>query len=307
MKLWIFNPLALVVVLLSIGTTVVAEDLDTALEAQKKKTSRRVYSERAQLEDRNLTVPRAESEEERLLDKKLRDMDAEINARPALPQNANAMVPRPTAVVPRPQEDKNWLTAAILDDLQSASMTNETDEDWLARELKRQTDLKEQEALTRERALVEKFLRDGTDSRSVQPIMSGLEKYQLPQPGILGGNRKNSGPGHMTPQRGTPDPLAAVRWTPKRDQPVAPALFSPEAARRSSSIQDPLRPGQVPTFNPTPGVSVRKSSSVFSYGRDKPEPAPLTPMQLIRKASPINRSNPFAEDHMPTVNTSIWD
>ena len=307
MRLLIFNHFVLAVALASIGTAVVAEDLDAALEAQKKKASRRIYSEKAQLEDRKLTVPHARSEEERLLDKKLREMDAEMDARPA--PTVLSPNPRPVAVVPRPQEDQNWLTAAVLDDLQSASMTNETDEDWLARELKRQGDLKEQASLTRENTLVEKILRDGTDSQPVRPEMNVLEKYQLPQPGILGGSRKDPGPGYMTPQSGTPDPMAAVRWTPKRDKTAAPALFSPEAARLSSSEQNPLRPGQTPSFNPTPGVPVRQSSSVFSYGRNKsePEPVPLTPIQMIRKASPINRSNPFAEDHMPTVNTSIWD
>jgi hypothetical protein len=307
MRLLIFNHFALAIALASIGTAVVAEDLDAALEAQKKKAARRVYSEKAQLEDRKLTVPHAQSEEERLLDKKLREMDAEMDARPAL--TPNEVVPRPAAFMPRPQEDKNWLTAAVLDDLQSASMTNETDDDWLARELKRQRDLKDQESLTQENAMVEKILRDGTGSQPVRPEMNVLEKYQLPQPGILGGNRKTTGPGYMTPQSGTPDPMEAVRWTPKKDPAAAPALFSPEAARLSSSVQNSIRPGQTPSFTPTPGVPVRKASSVFSYGRDRsdPEPAPLTPIQMIRKAAPINRSNPFAEDHMPTVNTSIWD
>ena len=305
MRLLIFNHLALAVALASIGTGVAADDLDAALEAQKEKASRRVYSKRALLEERNLTVPRAESEEERLLDKKLKEMDAALDARPA-PSVLN-QTPRPVAVVPRPQEDKNWLSAAILDASANVSLTNDAEAEWLSQELDRRKGLKGQASLDKEKALVEKLLREKTEIQNRSPEIDRLKKYQLPLPGILGGNKDDPVPAYRTPQSGTPDPLAAVRWTPQKDKVVAPALFSPEAARLSSSVQNPLRSSSLPSLNPTPGVPVRKSSSVFSYDRDKPKPVPLTPIEMIRKASPINRPNPFAEDHMPTFNTSIWD
>jgi len=300
--------LALAAILAGTGLPVAAEDLDSALEAQKKKAQHRVYSEQALMADRDLTVPRTETEEGRQLDKKLREMEATLDARTAPP--VIMPNPRPAVIMPRPAEDKNWLTAAVLDDFQSASMTNETDNTWLSRELERQQGLKEKESLIRENELVDKLLRERTDLQRSSPELDRLKKYQLAPPDIFGGNNKNDNvPSYMTPHHGMPDPLAAVRRMPKRDKAAVPALFSPEAARIASALdKDPLRSTRPPSFNLNPGVPVRKSSSVFSYDRrNGSEPVPLTPVEMIRRSSPINRPNPFADDHMPEFKSSIWD
>lgn len=305
MKLLIFRTLALTAVLASAGRTIASDDLDKALEAQKKKAPHRVYSESAQIANPNLSVPKTESEEERQLDKKLQEMEAKMDIRqsPTVPSQAS----RTVTVAPRATEDKNWLITAVLSDLEAPSITNETEDSWLTRELARQKETKEQDALLRENEQADKLLRERAGSLQNQlSLPDPLKKYQLAQPDILGGgNRNDDSPAYMTPQSGIPDPLSAMPWAPKKDKPAAPALFSPEAARIAASPgKDSLHPE---LLNVNPGASAGKSSSVFSYGRrDDPEPVPLTPLEMIKKSSPINRPNPFADDHMPEFKNSIW-
>lgn len=299
----------LAVVLTLAGTTVVAEDLDASLEAQKKKAARRVYSERAILADHNLTVPRPETEEERALDKKLRAMDAEADARPAL--SLMIQTPRPASVVPRlGEENNNWLAAAVLD----ASSPAAPDPDIEARQIEDQLSwhqrLKEKNSAENlDNTQTENDLRDRiTTSQPGLPELDSLKKYQLNASGGLNTETKSS-PDYLTPQDRSIDPLAAIRPAPKKET-VTPALFSPEAARLSSATRPSSVISRPEPALPSTGIPARKSSSVFSYDPNQTGLTPqtsLNPLEQIRKASPINRPNPFAEDSMPTINRSIWD
>jgi hypothetical protein len=286
-----------------------AEDLDASLEAQKKKAQRRVYSERAVLADRNLTVPRTKSEEEQFADKKLREIEDTLNRKTA-DTRSPAMPPAP-ATVPRPVENKNWLTAAILDSAQS--QTNQVEDSWLALELERQKKLKGQQSDEKENEQVEKLLREKTQPQFASPEQERLKQYQLAPQKLFGSMEKDKedrgASVYMVPKSATPDPMAAIRPAPKKEKPDAPPLFSPQAARLAATPKIETQAPSVrgTSLNPIPGSSLQKKPSVFSYGRNEPKEVPLTPMQILRKSSPIYKADPFAEDHMPQIKTSIWE
>lgn len=308
MKVPVFNVFALAVVLTLAGTTVVAEDLDASLEAQKKKAARRDYSKRAILADHNLTVPRPETEEERALDKKLRAMDAKADARPAL--SPMIQTPRPETIVPRPTEDThNWLAAAVLDASSPAAPDPDIETRQIEDQLSWHQRLKEKSSPENQNKVeIEDTLRDRISSQPGLPGLDSLKKYQLNASGGL--NTENtSSPGYLTPQDRSINPLTAIRPAPKQGT-AAPALFSPEAARLSPATKPPSVIARPAPILPATGIPEQKSSPVFSYDRSQSELTPqtsLNPLDQIRKASPINRPNPFAEDFMPTINRSIWD
>jgi hypothetical protein len=308
MKLFISRYLALAAVLSGTGFPVAAEDLDAALAAQKKKAQRQIYSESALLEDRNLTVPKTRSEEERLLDKKLQEMDARAAA-DASDQNLTGRS-SPAQLPSLPVENKNWLTPAMLDEAAAMSTPDSKEDDWLAKEKERQKSLKDQESVRKENELVDKLLREQTQPTAhVTSEMERLKKYQIgPQNFNAAKDPVSASPGYKIPQSQRADPLAAVRLTPKKQAPVAPAIFSPEAARLSSALdKDPLAATRSPLLNSSIGAPSRKGPSIFSSGLSEPETAPLTPLQMLRKSSPINRQNPFEDDHMPQIKRSIWE
>ena len=287
-----------------------AEDLDASLEAQKKKAQRHVYSDSALLHNRNLVVPREASAEEKDLDKKLEAMEAEQDAQASAKQLVKG---RPAAApAARPAENQNWLTPALMGNDAAASLTNGATEDsWLVRELDRQKELKAKEATaTKDNALADKLLREKTPQKNSSPELDRLKKYQ-PAPQQLFGSREKDpdAPLYMTPQSGTPDPMEAVRLTPRKETPVTPPLFSPQASRASSPPdKDPLR-STSPSLTSSLGVPAPRSSSIrstLSPDWSTPAPPALTPMEMIRKSSPINKPDPFAEDHMPQIKTSIW-
>jgi hypothetical protein len=306
MKSLIFRTLAMLAVLAGTGVSVAAEDLDAALAAQKTKSQRRVYSEKVSLEDHNLEVPRTPTEEEQELDRKLREIDAKMDSQTA--PSTRPTMPGSIATVPKPGENKNWLTPALLDNDAIMAQTNQTEDSWLVQELDRQKELKSQESAKKENELVEKLLREKTQPQSSSPEKDRLKQYQLAPPKLFGSKEKDADiPSYMTPKSGTPDPLSSIRPPPKKDSSVPPPLFSQEAAKLSSALdKDPLRSTRNPLLNPTPGSPSRKPDSVFSSGRNAPDLVPLTPLEMIKKSSPINRANPFADDPMPEFKTSIW-
>ena len=286
-----------------------SENLDAALEAQKKKAQARVYSERAILTDHKLTVPRTPTEQERDLDKKLEEMEAKLDS--LAPTSAQPMPSRPTAAKVRPEEKQNWLTPAVLDNDKSDAQTNETDNAWLIRELERQKEQKELEDAKKENEQIEKLLRDKTqEQQKISPELNQLKQYQLAPPKLFGSrdnNKDPDAPAYMTPRSGTPNPLGAVGLAPKKDDPVTPSPFSP-AARISSTVDtDPLRSIKSPAINPNLGLPMRQTRSTISPLREDAKPIPLTPLEMIRNSSPINRQDPFADDHMPRIKSSIWE
>ncbi|MCC7300017.1 MAG: hypothetical protein IT583_02940 [Verrucomicrobia bacterium] len=307
MKFRISKGLAAIAILAGISLSVTAEDLDAALAAQKKKAVHRTYSENALIENRNLTVPRSETEEDRQLDKKLREMEAKQNAQPTV--KALQATPQSATSVPRPSENKNWLTAAVLDDSAAKTSKDEPDENaWLIQELTRQKELKDQAAaLSKENEAVDKLLREKMDKQNNRQESDPLKKYKLAAPQLFGDKRMDTNaPAYNVLRDGTPDPMTALRTVSRREKSTASAPFSPGATRNSTSTQqNPLRP-QPTTPAVNPAIPVRKSSSVSSYDRNDSKPAPLTPIEMIRKSSPINRPDPFAENPSPTFKNSIW-
>jgi hypothetical protein len=286
-----------------------AGDLDASLEAQKKKAQRRVYSENAVLADQNLTVPRSQSEEEQFADKKLREIENALDRKPADTRRL-AVTPANTPAN-RPVENKNWLTAAVLDGVQS--QTNQVADSWLDQERDRQKSLKEQQSVAKETEQVEKLLREKMKPPVTSPEQERLKQYQLAPQKLFGSMEKEkdaqSTSSYMVPKSSTPDPLATIRPASKNDKQEPPRLFSPQAARLTvtSKPGSPLPSAKGASINPHPGSPASKKPSVFSYGRNEPKEVPLTPMEMMRKSSPIYKDDPFAEDHMPHIKTSIWE
>jgi hypothetical protein len=305
-----YRSIVLLTALAACACSSFSEDLDAALEAQKKKAQRHVYSDNALLTDQKLVVPRTPTEEEKELDKKLREMDAERERTPSgLP-----LLSRPAMAAPRVAEDKNWLIPAVLDNEASMTKTNEDENAWLLRELERQKDRQVDEALKKDAEKANKLLREKVTQQSNSPEQERLKQYQLAPPKLFGSKEKDNADSeassYMVPSRGNTDPLAAVRLAPKKEKPPAPAIFSPEAARMSSALdKDPLKSTRSSSINPILGVPSRPSSagSVFSPRRDAPKTVPLTPLEMIKKSSPINRPDPFAEDYMRPFKSSIWE
>lgn len=301
MKCFISRPIALVSILVGAGFPVAAEDLDAALAAQKNKAQRRVYSDSALIENRNLEVPRTSTEAEKAVDRKLREMDAKADSLATQPRMP--VLSRTTGPAPTSPEYKNWLTPATMDDSAADALPDNKEEDWLLRELDRQKELKAQDALQKENAQIEKLLREKTQTPSSSPQMDRLKQYQLTPPNILGNSDKDSAnPSYMTPQSGAPDPMINIRPASKQERaPVAPPLFSPQAARLSSTPDKDTRNSSFRPLSPT------RASSGFSSGLDQTEPVPLTPLERIKKSSPINRPDPFSDDYSPQIKRSIWD
>lgn len=310
MSLFSYRLVALLTVIAVSTGSSFSEDLDAALQAQKKKAQRHVYSDSALLTDQKLVVPRTPTEEEKDLDKKLREMDAEREKTPSgLP-----LVPRPVVPASRSADDKNWLTPAMLDNDTSMTQTNEDENAWLLSELERQKERKVNEAVKQDAAKADKLLREKINQQSNSPEQERLKQYQLAPPKLFGSKGKEkedpNTPSYMVPNSGTPDPLTAIRLTPKKEKPIEPAIFSPEAARISSGPdKDPLKSTRSSSINSGLGVPSRPSSapSVFSPRRDVLKTTPLTPLETIKKSSPINRPDPFVEDRTHPFKTSIWE
>lgn len=274
-----------------------ADDLDAALEAQKKKAQRRIYSERALLTEQNLAVPQTPTEEERNLDKKLQEIEAQLDRQQVAERPAFPVRPAVT-VVPQPAENKNWLTAAVMDDTAAVELTNDAAGSWLKREMERRQELKAQEAEARDNELVDKILREKTQPQISSTELNRLQQYQLKTGKEAEENRAS-----------VQNPLELIRPGTRKDKASVPPLFSPEAARFSSFTEkNPLKNVKSPLQNPLSGSSIRTSKTVFSpYREEEPQAPSLTALEMIRKSSPINRADPFTEDPMPRIKTSIWE
>ena len=295
----------LVLIAIALPVFAAADDLDAALEAQKRVAQRRVYSENAVLGDQNLTVPRAVSAEERDLDRKIRESDARADSRPSL---APAPFNPAPAVAPQPAQDRNWLTPALLDETAALSTAVKTEDDWVVREMDRQRDLRIREsALIKENEAVERALRDSSTTRpvSILPELDRLREFQSGPQSVTAG-----GPGvfsaNASPQRSGAEP--AIRpsrretFTPS-SQPYSTGLpeSSPATAGRA------LRSPSLSPYDLQGSGSGSSASSGLSPNWRSREAAPLTPVQMIRKSAPINRPDPFKDDHMPRMKGSIWE
>jgi hypothetical protein len=281
-----------------------ADDLDDALAAQKKKVQRRTYSERAVLDSRQVVLPKTPTEQELALDKKLREMDAQLDIRSA---NSARSITRPISRVvtmtPPPTRDRGWLTSALLDSDAELSIPDENKNDWIFTELQRQKETKERQALIDdEDAVVEKLMRQ----KNSAPELDRLKDYEISPQRIISGEDREP-PSYLTPSGGLPDPVTTIRPVSKKERAdAASPLFSPAAVRaRASSL---TTTGSLLTPIQSISSTPQKSASI-SPRRNELEtesPAPLAPIDQIRKFSPHNREDPFSDDMIPDFKTSIW-
>lgn len=284
---------------------VYAEDLDAALAEQKQKAQRRVYSSRAVLEEQDLQVPRDPTSEELELDRKLREMEAALDAEAEARGPGPVMQPRPAVQAVLPEERNNWLTPAILDERAAMSVTNDAEDSWVAEELLRQREQRALlEAAEQERARTDRVLLEQIPQQSA-PGLDRIRDYQ-PVPQGAPGSPSPAAASYMTPQSGIPDPLAAIRPGVKNE---APVLFSPAAVRPSAAMErEPFEPARRPSFTPRLGSAAPQSRTEFSSEwNEPPAQQPLSPLESIRRSAPIHRDDPFSEDLMPQIKTSIWE
>lgn len=287
------------------GVAVIADDLDAALEAQRKKAQHRIYSEPALLEDRNLTVPQAKTEEEQALDKKLREMDSRADA-PSGSPDPSMLRPVAQTMPVRPTEPANWLTPAMLDDSAAVELPDNKD-GWLVDEMERQKEKKDLAALVEEQKTADNLLHEKMQEQSTLSEINLLNQYQ-PAPRNIGSFNErvpsSSGSSFVVPESDVSFSQPSL-LPESRKPPETPPLFSLQEARTSSPLsQDPLQQNKSTWSGPSP---FSPSSSSFSPGREAPAPVTLSPLQRIKNSSPINKADPFADDPMPQFKNSIWD
>ncbi len=282
------------VALLGTSFSGVAESLDAALDAQKKKNARRVYSERAHLTDLNIVAPKTVSEEEKALDRDLRRLENELDRQVA--PTRGMTVPRQTA--PVASKPKNWLTPEFLD-TDDDPLADEEEPSWIVRELERQDAIRLQKsAIEKETAQLEKQLRE--DVRQADPYHS-VSSPSLspinPNPASQYNVRTPSG-NFLSTERGvTPEKSPSLLSPARRDSGVINSSFSSRkhfSSQPTSVQQEFNRP-------------VQKVNGLFSPNRTKKKEKPLSPLKRVRQSSPIYRKDPFADDFMPEIKTSIWD
>ncbi len=308
MRYQIFSVFTLSAVLFSAACPAVADDLDAALEARKKTVRQHVYSEKAQLDDRNLLVPKTPTEEERALDRKLKQLESSLNNPPATGPAPAAR--RPSGPVPVPKG--NWLTPALLDpDAAENLSVKKAGPSWVREELDRQKTLQEhKDGLAREEALVNKILRE--DSRkSSSATDSPLKQYESAlrntiSPGIQPAARRVlSTPFESISQK---EKSAVAERTPR----FFPAARVNSGVIRPSSLLSPSqpRPPSTPPVRWTPQAGASKpkqAASPFAVDWNAKKPTPLSPVERVRRSSPIYRKDPFSDDFMPGLKNNIWD
>jgi hypothetical protein len=290
------------IILISLAFPVLADDpdadLNAALEAHKKTPKRRAYSNKALIEDRDLLIPKTRSEEEKALDQKLKKLENRLNSQPAPMLHA----PAPRRTVPVPVQKRNWLAPEVLDPKNTADRSSEEDAaNWITLELERQQAIQlQKKTLAEEEALVNKLRQGGsrkrysTESTSSNPYESILQNM-APQP---------------TLQYEVIDPLSSLRA--KEEKAKKATLFSP-ASRAASGVIKPSfssRPStapRTPSWYSQPASPAAGTRSNLKPSWNDTTPTPLTPLKRVRKASSIHRKDPFSDDLMPGIKTSIWD
>ncbi len=302
MKTVVSSKFVLLSIVLGMTFSVVAEDLDAALEAQKKKAVRRVYSDTALIETRDFLIPKTQSEEEKALDRELERLENQLSIQ-VMPSRE---IVAPRARIPVPVKAENWLTPNQLDPENPEDLSSEkAAPSWVDLELERQKEIQlQKKALAEEEALVNKMLRE--DSRKSYST-------ETPQPKSYESMLRHTitpGVSPLAPNSGLVDPLASLR--PKEKAPSSSdSLFSPTARPNSGVIQKTSFPSsprpQTPSWKPQFESTAPSTATDFTsdWGIKKPEA--LSPLKRVRQSSPIHRKDPFADDFMPEIKTSIWD
>jgi len=280
----------------------ISEDLDAALEAQKKKAARRNYSYAAQIEDQGILIPKTVSEEEKALDRELEKLENQLSQQ-VIPPRAIAA---PRALTPAAAKPENWLTPSLLDPGNAADLSSEKNAgDWVHQELDRQKEIQlYKKELAEEEALVNKLLQE--DPRN----NSWSEKSPVKTYNSMLRNTIGSDIIQPVSQSILSSPLETLHSQKETSPSSTAPLFSPAARRDSGIIQPsfssaPSSPAKTPSWRPQLGPSAPTSPSGFTSSQIAPKP--LSPLKRVRRSLPIHRKDPFADDFMSEIKTSIWD
>jgi len=297
---------ALSAVLLGAAFSGITEDLDAALEAQKKKAQRHVYSDTALIENRDIVIPKTLSEEEKSLDRDLERLENQLSQQVIPPRAISAS----RILAPSPEKRDNWLTPTLLDSEDGEGLSSEKHApSWIDQELERQREIQlHKKTLAEEEALVNKLLREDSRNRTL------TEKSSFNAYGSV--LRDTISPSLIQPVSKSivPDPLGTLRPKEETSPSSTALLFSPAARRNSGVIQPsfsslPSSPSSIqpPSWRPQFGSSAQKTPEGFTSDWNIKKPKPLSPLKRVRQSLPIHRKDPFADDFMPEIKTSIWD
>jgi hypothetical protein len=290
----------LLLVISATALPVQSDDLDAALEAQKK-ARRHVYSERATLHNQELVVPKAPTEEELALDRKLREMERALDQKASItPRDGTRPPPRPVRPV---QENKNWLTPALMDEDAALSLADDgSDSSWILNEMERQKSIKEEKlAIQEEDRRVADLLKreDRQEIESTQ--LDRLKRYEQ-LPGMLPGNRRDDTQSSYSTLQQSLSLVPSGRQSRITDK---PALFSPAAARASSQPEQPdpfkLSSSRINFQSLTERREAEaKKNSPFTPSWERKTTRQPTRLETIRKSRPIHQADPFADDGSST-------
>lgn len=262
------------------------DDLDDVLATQKKKAQRRVYSTPAQLDEQDLVVPTGPTEQEIEIDRKLEALEKELDLQAKKNPIAQRAQPNP-AITQKPLENKNWLLPAVLDSKQSEAMTTSEENSWVLKELTRQQAIREEKAaLEKENELVNKRLQEEMKPKRFTESALTPQARSIVEP--------------FTPSE-------ILRPLPSRPKPTQ------QSRSRNASLFSPDYTGSEETSSSSrktivsPFIRTRSSEASSISWDDADKQQNSTPLKRVRRSSPIFKDDPFAEDHMPNIKTSIWD
>ncbi len=307
MNTLIFSKPVFSILLLSAAVSFAEDDLDAALEARKKRAPRRVYSERIQLEDRNIVIPKTRSEEELALDRDLEKLENQL-ARQDLPSPGFG-VPRPSPAAP--VQPKNWLTPSLLEsESDDNASPGKDDTSWIHQELDRQKEIEaRKKALAEDEALVNRMLRENS-RQNIPTENSPFKRYEP----VL----RNTIYPEVTPSPSTVGSLRPFEIAPPKESKMPSRItspFKPSVRANSGVIKSSFSssPSSSPSSSRRPewqaplGSSPQSTVSDFTTGWKTTKPVSLSPLQKVRQASPIHKKDPFDDTFSTKFSTSIWD
>ena len=298
--------LALSAILLGTTFSGVSEDLDAALEAKKKKARRHVYSERALIEHRDIVIPKTQSEEEKALDRNIERLESQLDRQITPPPSTVA----PRVFSPAPTTPENWLTPTLLDaENEEPLLPENTGTSWIDQELDRQKSIQLHETeLAEEEALVNKLLQENSRNNfptEKRPSYTYESAFQ---------SRITLGETPSVPAYSSFRPQGGPQSKKHTDSSKSRTLFSPTGRSDSGIIKPAFSSAPAPFSSPRTssrrpqfGSSIQKSPEGFTSNWDTEKPKPLPPLKRVRQSSPIYRKDPFTDDFMPEIKTSIWD
>lgn len=293
------------------GSALADDGLDEALAKLKKTPRRGNYSRRAELYDQEMTVPTELSDEEKMLDQKLRQLEKEMENKA---QIVSQQYSAPQMVMPRVQvqENKNWLTPELLDGTISkeAGLDKQDDDSWVAAELDRQKSIRmEREALEQANAkqnpLFGQSLQWDNSATKLHSYERSLEEIISVQKDPASAPRDNNTLNNYFSER-KERPESPFSLSHKNREEQEPAFNSFTRSKNESGFGMPRQPlSQKPSYESPWKTATAPQPSEPSWEQKKSQP--LQPLERIRKSSPVYKRDPFSEDLMPTLKKSIWD